>query len=401
MTMLPECRPNTDQQRIIELDGLRGLAVIFVLIHHYYTGVLPAALPPVLGFFRDLTAPFCLSGVDLFFVISGFIVGGIVIDGVGEHGFFKRFYIRRATRILPLYFSMYGLFLVATRVNQIHPNPMGLWLVKNNMPLWSYAIFMQNYYMALAGQAGGKFFAMAWSVATEEHFYLLFPVLLLWLGLRRVAMVCLALLLVCPIIRCLALEHLTFFAAYAPFPSRADSISYGVLVAVAVRRWPGAMRTKSAQIMLSAFCVLVGILLALNSLRIIVLGDAAVFSFLAAFYALVISIGVVNRGAIAPLLRSKILIFFGFISYALYMFHQTVNGLMHGFIFQHEPQMQSVAHFTVTSLSVAIAVGLAYLSSKYFEAPIRAAGYRMTRTKTSSEGTLPLPASSHQETMLS
>jgi peptidoglycan/LPS O-acetylase OafA/YrhL len=366
------------EQRIIELDGLRGTAVILVMIHHYFTGILPDGLPFWAGLARDVTAPFFLSGVDLFFVISGFIVGGIIIDNVGKPGFFRSFYIRRTTRIFPLYFGMLFLFLIANAVNAIWPNRMGLWLLKDNMPLWSYVVFMQNYFMAIDGQAGGKMFAMAWSVATEEHFYLMFPALLFFTGLRRTSAICMSLLIVCPIIRELAFAKWGFFAAYVPFPARADTIAYGVLIAMTIRAWPDALRSASVQRAFVALAILSALLVISYDTHVLHFGPGIRFSALAFFYACVLIVGVIGSGRLASILRSKTLVWFGFVSYALYMFHQTVNGLMHAFVLDQPPQMLTWTDFRVTSCSVAIAILAAWLSTKQYEARIRKWGYRIT-----------------------
>jgi peptidoglycan/LPS O-acetylase OafA/YrhL len=372
------------EKRIFELDGLRGTAVILVMIHHYFTGILPDNLPLWEGLARDVTAPFFLSGVDLFFVISGFIVGGIIIDNVNDPGFFRSFYIRRTTRIFPLYFGMLSLFLATNAINAVWPNRMGLWLLKDNMPLWSYVVFMQNYFMAVDGQAGGKLFAMAWSVATEEHFYLLFPALLYFTGLRRTAVVCLSLLIVCPIIRDLAFARWGFFAAYVPFPARADTIANGVLIAMALRAWPRALRSAAVQRAFVLLAALSALLLVFYDTHVLHFGPGIRFSVLAFFYACILVVGVIGSGRLASILRSKSLIWFGFVSYALYMFHQTVNGLMHAFILNQSPQMLTCADFGVTVCSVALTITAAWLSTKYYETPIRRFGYRITRDQPSA-----------------
>ncbi len=364
--------------RIVELDGLRGMAVLLVLVHHLYTAVLPHGIPRVAKFVHDVAAPFFLSGVDLFFVISGFIVGGIVIDNVQNKGFFRSFYIRRATRILPLYYGMFALFLLANAVHAWYPNPMGLWLLKDNMPLWSYAIFAQNYFMGMAGHAGGKMYGMAWSVATEEHFYLLFPALLWFAGRFRASLVVLSLLVICPIIRASASAYFgNFFAAYVPFPSRADSIAFGVIVALALRNWPERFMQAGFRRVVLATSLAAAVVLVTSSLGLIQLGVQK-FSVLALFYSCVLILGVTHHGLLAAFLRNRALVFFGFISYALYMYHQTINGLVHGFGFGQAPRMHTWTDFVATSGAAVVSIALAYLSTKHLESPIRRYGYRIT-----------------------
>src|SRR5690242_10217130 len=91
------------RQRIPELDGLRGLAVLTVMLGHYCSAIIPGV-----SFFN-----YASMGVDIFFVLSGFLVGGIILDGAWERGFLARFFCRRAARILPLYILVVGVaFLV-------------------------------------------------------------------------------------------------------------------------------------------------------------------------------------------------------------------------------------------------------------------------------------------------
>ncbi|MFN7140591.1 MAG: acyltransferase family protein, partial [Limisphaerales bacterium] len=88
--------------RIPELDGIRGIAILLVVLAHYF--VLPVgpgfAAANFLGTFFGLA----WSGVDLFFVLSGFLIGGILLDAKASNNFFKVFYTRRVCRIFPLYF---------------------------------------------------------------------------------------------------------------------------------------------------------------------------------------------------------------------------------------------------------------------------------------------------------
>src|SRR6267154_5704105 len=99
--------------RITELDGLRGMAVIFVILYHYFVNLAPAAPGPTLSFFRAwFQMGWC--GVDLFFVLSGFLIGGILLDARESPRYFQTFYSRRFHRILPLYYIWIGAyFLIA------------------------------------------------------------------------------------------------------------------------------------------------------------------------------------------------------------------------------------------------------------------------------------------------
>ena len=133
--------------RIPALDGLRGVAILLVLLRHAVFGV-----SSVQGIETHSPATFLFlaagqltwSGVDLFFVLSGFLIGGILLDARPSPRYFQTFYLRRAYRILPLYFVVIGLSLLPhllaefslARAARTSPLPI---------PWWAYALFIQNF----------------------------------------------------------------------------------------------------------------------------------------------------------------------------------------------------------------------------------------------------------------
>src|ERR1700733_6748008 len=100
-------RPNFSR-RIPELDGLRGVAIAMGVFMHYVTLALVATPPSPLGYIRVVTRPFW-SAVDLFFVLSGFLIGGNLLDARDSPSYFSTFYIRRFSRVLPVYLLFLGL----------------------------------------------------------------------------------------------------------------------------------------------------------------------------------------------------------------------------------------------------------------------------------------------------
>jgi peptidoglycan/LPS O-acetylase OafA/YrhL len=205
-----------------DLDGLRGIAVLLIIFLHYVTtsGNYPYLGPrPVALFLHSFW-----SGVDIFFVLSGFLIGGIILDKGTTDNFFRVFYLRRALRILPVaYLTIAFAYLVVPFFN---PTLLSL----SQVPPYSYLLFISNFWTA----AGLNFYpplGPMWSLAIEEQFYLMAPAFILLAGMRARNITLLAIVLVSPLLRMRGLHYspwdFTFF--------RLDGFSAGMLVAVLLR----------------------------------------------------------------------------------------------------------------------------------------------------------------------
>jgi peptidoglycan/LPS O-acetylase OafA/YrhL len=149
-------------RQILELDGFRAIAILWVLLLHFVYGwppTPPTALSRVPLIFVGAVSHGWL-GVDLFFILSGFLITGILIDARGRPKYFRNFYARRALRILPLYLICIAAMALAYRGQTAF---FGLSL-----------LFMANsaHYFRVSMPHGPGVF---WSLAVEEHFYLLWP----------------------------------------------------------------------------------------------------------------------------------------------------------------------------------------------------------------------------------
>ena len=156
-------RPET---RIKELDGVRGIAILLVLLHHFEP---PAGLPTAIV----AGAYLGWSGVDLIFVLSGFLITGILLDTRDSPNYFTTFYARRALRILPLY------FLTTLIYFRLEPNPLERWF-------WSH---LSNWKSAFGQDVPAL--SHFWSLAVEEQFYLVWPLVVILSPKRAMPRVCL------------------------------------------------------------------------------------------------------------------------------------------------------------------------------------------------------------------
>ena len=167
--------PLTLPDRHPELDGLRGCACLLVLAFHYLYQSLENDSPSKWKGSLLATLHLSWTGVDLFFVLSGFLLGGILLRHREAPNLFKVFYLRRACRILPLYFSWLSLFAF---LSLILPATRFQCLNNARIPSWPYWVFCQNIFMAIKSSVGCTWLAPTWSLAVEEQFYLVLPLLI-------------------------------------------------------------------------------------------------------------------------------------------------------------------------------------------------------------------------------
>jgi peptidoglycan/LPS O-acetylase OafA/YrhL len=206
-------------RRIPELDGLRAIAVTMVVLWHYVG--IPGG-DPLHTLFRPGR-----SGVDLFFVLSGFLITAILIESRGSQGYFRDFYTRRAFRILPVYLVMLALLIVGRHTNW-NPAVFGC-----DYATWVYALFVQNFEAVRLKSYGAPWMAITWSLAIEEQFYLLFPLLVAFADPKRLPRYLAAILIAAPLLR-IASAPLNSWAYYVLMPCRADSLAAGALIAWAL-----------------------------------------------------------------------------------------------------------------------------------------------------------------------
>lgn len=371
-------------ERIRSLDGVRGLACLLVLLHHYYTGVLRVPMPAAVENLEKILGIFLVSGVDLFLVLSGFLVGGIIIDKYHTEGFLKTFYIRRICRIFPIYFALMLSFAIVFFFFQ-GKYFFDEWLLLDPLPFWSYLTFLQSYVMGLENNSGSKWLAISWSVSVEEQFYLFLPALFFLLRGRKIIWVIISVLLIAPAIRTLLFSEVGFYAGYMFFPARLDSLMWGVLLAYAMRKpdWK-AWCFKYRGLIYLAVSILLALLIAqqLQAVQLPKWYRHSAIAIIYTFFLWVVTQDIFPRWRrameIAPLTA------LGFISYSVYMFHQAVNGLMHGVIYNSAPYVDSMERALVTLASAVITLSLGALSYRYFETPIRRIGYKYKFTPNTS-----------------
>src|SRR5437588_9009399 len=166
-------------QYIPALDGLRGLAILLVMGYHF--GQDADGGGTALGPFLSPVFGVGYHGVDLFFVLSGFLITGILLDMKDRPRYFRNFYIRRILRIFPLYYAVLFCLLVLLPLLVTPPVFPFAEAQRRQAWLWLYA---SNIYHAWTGHWRLTGFSHLWSLAVEEHFYLIWPVVIFFCRAR-------------------------------------------------------------------------------------------------------------------------------------------------------------------------------------------------------------------------
>lgn len=363
-------------RRIPELDGIRGIAIFMVLVFHYVVCQIQTdAQGP--GAYIAQALAFTWSGVDLFFVLSGFLIGGILLDNRQSPTYFKTFYIRRVCRIFPLYFMWLAPFLLIVHLIPAFSNPgehpVG-WLFNQSIPGWSYATFTQNFVMADRGTFGANWLGITWSLAVEEQFYIVLPFVIYFLPRRILPSVLVFCVAAAPILRTIFFYHDPngWLACYAYMPCRADALLLGVLSALLVRQ---EFFARNIALYRKIFYAALAISFS-GTLYMLYRGwsngSAAMstygYSVLAIMYASLLLIAITEpHGLIPYITRNSYLRRLGMIAYGVYVFHQGVNGLVHAALLRQPPQIGF--NIPVTLIALAATITLAYISWTWFEKP--------------------------------
>jgi Predicted acyltransferases len=371
VTGLPE--PNPD--RILELDGIRGLAILLVLVWHYL--VCQVGVPPLL--FRFLLQTW--SGVDLFFVLSGFLIGGILLSHRDSPNYFSVFYRRRVARIFPIYFAWLLLFVMLGAVQARLPlGSASAWLFAQPLPLWSYATFTQNFVQAAHANLGPNWLAVTWSLAVEEQFYFLLPLVIRFVPVHRLPYVLAPFIVAAPIVRTiLYTPGADSVASYVLLICKTDALLLGVLCAW-IARLPRARERILAAAPLLRIALLSGIgfscvtaYVRVETATTRVLPD----SLLAVAYASLILLAVyVPASPVGRMARTRWLRKLGIIAYGTYLMHQAISGFVFGFARGHWPYFATSSDLLLTLTALTATLTIASLSWRWFEKPIVDIGRR-------------------------
>ena len=351
----------------LALDGIRGMAIALVMLFHLlYSHPLTRTLLTILS--SDLARAGWV-GVDLFFALSGFLLTGILFDSLADRHFFRNFYLRRLLRIAPLYYAVLVVIAFIDR-SSLSGTPFALVaLYLQNTSLWWHHVYPATPLVSTLQPY--------WSLAVEEQFYLVWPVIVFLVRSRRRLMgVALLGIVLAPLSRAVLFAHgASLEALYKLTFCRADSLLCGAWLALAVR---GPMREhvlRSARWVFwaaCAGCIAIAIrggnfdFVASHSVNLIG------YTLLAFAGSALIGMALRNGTLTQRFFTAAPLRWLGRYSYGLYLWHWIVNiltaSLGAGF-FAHFLTSPALIRLARAAVQLAIALPLAVASFHFYEKP--------------------------------
>jgi peptidoglycan/LPS O-acetylase OafA/YrhL len=355
-----------------ELDSARGLAILLVLLYH-------GIAPPVSGeLSRSGRVLLEISrqgwvGVDLFFVLSGFLITGILIDSRNRQDYYRRFYVRRALRILPAFYASLVVLLIGGWISWRF-SLLSVLFLANSTPL--VGIPMQ--------------YGPLWSLAVEEHFYMLWPAIVRKLAFRGLVLMLATLVAATPMLRAIDFlrtgEPANWVRLYTWF--NLDGLALGALLAIRMRI-PSFGRVQLGRVAMPLLIVGVAIF-------VLVLGHPFADATLSTTASNIASAGLLSSMLLAGTSRWVALVdrpflkFLGFISYGLYLAHVlafrfTDMVLSRPFAVLASTGKPTVAMLVRFAVGSALAIGVAYLSRRSLEERFLRLGFASPRPQDGSK----------------
>ncbi len=318
-------------EKIPELDGVRGLAILLVLCFHILKRADYFTQNQLLHLISS-TVQIGWVGVDLFFVLSGFLITGILLQTREDLNYFKNFYARRILRIFPLYFLIIGGIFLLLPV--LTPNRASI-----DQASWPYfALYLQNWLVIPSLNLGSysKFVGPSWSLAIEEQFYIVWPSLVFLLSRHKLVFLSIAIVIFSLVARLILVQfadHWKFLSYFLYFGSftRFDGFSVGALIAIAFQseQWKRAFSRFAWPVLIVALIGIIAIVI--NSGNVSPLEKDYYLNTwgytlvaLASGALLLVVTTSPKHAILASFFRNRVLGFFGKYSYAMYLIHLPV-----------------------------------------------------------------------------
>jgi peptidoglycan/LPS O-acetylase OafA/YrhL len=331
-------------KKIPQLDAIRGIAVVLVFLHN--TDSFPSL------HLQSISRNGWM-GVDLFFVLSGFLITGILLDSKDSVGYFKNFYARRCLRIWPLYYS--ALLFMFVVVPLLRPSEAHTIFEARSSPWWSYPIFLQNFLIPIPTAATGLL-GVTWSLAVEEQFYVFWPLVVRFCNVSQLRKIAIAVICLSPILRFYLARHQV--EIYSNTFCRLDGLMAGALLALALRS-ASFVPSKFVSRAWIALLVSAPLALWLDTFQV----RWIVFSFVALAAVSFVYLALFSKQRwLQAILTNRPLVYTGTISYGIYLLQKIPLDAAKAFHLERY-------EFLVLPFTAILTYALAMLSSNLLEKP--------------------------------
>jgi len=347
-----------------ELDGLRGVAILLVCLFHFSFVLTSSAEPLARLMQRTLWLGWC--GVDLFFALSGFLITGILVDTQDSPSYFRTFYLRRSLRIFPLYFAFLALMLgVLHHFVWRHKYP--------GITTWWYLVYLQNW--KPNHTAGDLHVDHLWSLAVEEQFYFVWPLLMWRPGKRTALALTVVIAAIAMVLRIFFPALFTYEGMYRGTLTRMDALALGAFMAIGIRMPSvrAALRHALPFVIPLAAALLGAAFYAQGNFQ----WDRPVQVYGAPAMAVLFASLVFWCAEFRPrVMRNRFLGSFAKYAYAIYVFHSPLNQILLPILEPVWRNFSPAAGLSLRCVYILAMSGvswcLAWLSWRYFEGPINA-----------------------------
>jgi peptidoglycan/LPS O-acetylase OafA/YrhL len=293
------------------------------------------------------------SGVSCFFVLSGFLITGILVDAKDTENYYAAFYARRALRILPAYYiTIFAIIAIGIAR-------------KSDISDWPYFVaYLQNFPYSIASSAEAVRFPLegshTWSLAVEEQFYLLWPFVVMAVSQKTLMRIAIALIVFSPIFRWLAFQTTGhWFASYSLLPCQADMLAWGAMAALLNWKRDRAVIERVALYSAAIFlCLIVALSFYKPIVQLFVSFKGSVFYGLLGATYLSWIIVAQSGGRLTKLLELPPLRYLGRISYGLYLYHWPIFLIIDDLRMPYGPAFIVALKLSLTFLLAAISYAL-------------------------------------------
>ncbi|HRK19443.1 MAG TPA: acyltransferase [Hyphomicrobiaceae bacterium] len=350
------------EMRIAALDGFRGVTTLMVVVSHFFAELHNGIKALAVGWMAVLA----------FFVLSGFLIGRLILEKQVHANFYTVFYVRRVCRMIPPFvvvlLGIYGLYAVIGHHHWAETTPM--------FPMWSYLTFTQGFFMISTDTIGPHWLAPTWTLAVEEHFYLIAPAAIILTPRRHLLKVLVAVALMS-----VAIRYAIFIGGIGPnmagrvmIFSLADSLIAGIIAAelyvtkrIDWAKHGDAIRVAPIVLLLASFVI-----------RFVDDNPDGLFAVFGTHFisiaAACVILSLMYGAPEAKRFENKTLCFFGHTSYTVYLTHLAVLGMMHGLILGDIPDLLTWQQFLVTLAALPVAFGVGWVLYRFIEEPMTAYG---------------------------